>query len=635
MSRQLRCPNCGGEHTLVNPGITMLVCDFCKTAVFWDKDMVLKMGTQSILPEDDTRLHMHATGKLDGRPFEVMGHVRYDHGRGSWDEWYLMLADGSEAWLSEDERKLSLERPIRPDGPLPGPAQLRVGQSIALAGAAFTIREVGTATCVGGQGQLPFTILPGERYPYADLASLDGTRFATLEYDQAGSPTCFVGQVLGHGQITVDDERPPSTAGAKEGRHIKCPNCDAPQEVPADREVETLVCPFCGAQNDLTGAEARVMGLNPQGYDPGFSFEIGQAGTFEGTVHEVCGRMLYEDEEGYQTREYLLYNKDAGYLWLAEENHHFVLNKPTQKAPRQDPFRLAPKQGVDIGGTLFRFYEQGLSRLVYVDGALPWLARTGEATQYADLIAPPRMFCVETDGKEVEYFEGQYLTPEEVWAAFKAETPRPRAYGIHAAQPFAQGPLARAFMVLGGLFALLNLGLLLWSAGSEGKVLYSKGFSADDYMGEAATEPFAIGPERIMCMTISAPLQNSWLYVQAALVNAQDQVVEELDGELGYYYGVEEGESWSEGSQSTTTFGLSPPAGTYRLLLKAQGGTGETGPPGRENIQIVIKQGMVLSRYFLAIFVFCVLCAAFEIGRRYLFEKRRWSAVIEDDDDDD
>ena len=252
MSRQLRCPNCGGEHSLVNPGITMLVCEFCKTVVYWDADSVLRAGLQSILPESDARLFMHARGKLGGRDFEVVGHLRYDHGRGQWDEWYLQLGDGAVAWLSEDERELSLEQAVQPDQPLPPLSALRPGLSLGLEGVVHTVRELGTATCVGGEGQLPFTIQPGERYPYADLASLDGVRFASLEYELDGaSAHAFAGRVLGHDELVLDAEREPSAAGSHEGKAIKCPNCAAAITQPANREVKTLVCEYCGSQNDL------------------------------------------------------------------------------------------------------------------------------------------------------------------------------------------------------------------------------------------------------------------------------------------------------------------------------------------------------------------------------------------------
>ncbi len=633
MSRQLRCPNCGGEHSLVNPGISMLVCDFCSTVVYWDQETALQTGKKSILPEGDTRLFMHATGSLAGRPYEVVGHLSYQHGAGTWDEWYLQLGDGGVAWVSEDERKLSLELPVAaPDG-LPPLEELHTGFTISLAGTGYTVRELGQATCVGGEGQLPFAIQPDEQYRYADLASLDGASFATLEYDKESAPTCFAGQVLSHEQLTIDDERPPSTAGGHEGRNIKCPNCDAALEVTGSREVKTQVCDYCGAQNDLTGAEAKVMGVNPQDYDPGFYFEIGQGGTFDGSVYEVCGRILSEDDEGYLSREYLLHNPDAGYLWLSEENNHYLLNRPTQQAPNINPFYLAAKQTVKAGGRTYQFYESGTTRLVYVDGALPWQASSGDRNSYADLIAPPYMFQVEQSEQEVEYFIGEYITVEQVWNAFSSDQAMPSTYGVHPAQPFSRGPMARTLMTLGGLFALLNLLLLGWSLGSGGEVIFNKKFSANDYLKESLSEPFTVGPQRVMGLKIAAPLNNSWLALQVALVNSADQVVQEMESDISYYQGVEGGESWSEGSRTSTTYGIAPPPGTYRLLFKGAGGTGNAGSAGQERLQVALVQGVVLTRYFLAAFIITLLFPLFEIVRKRMFETRRWAAVIEDDDD--
>ena len=635
MARELRCPNCGGDHTLANPGISMLVCDYCKTVVYWDEETALKTGQQSILPEGDTRLFMHATGKLMGRGYEVIGHLRYDHGRGTWDEWYLQLDDGGVAWLSEDGRQLSLERFMRPDPNLPPPEQLQVGLQLTMGETHYSVREVGTAVCVGGQGQLPFTVLPGESYPYADLASMDGTRFATLEYDEGRAPRCFTGEVLGHEQLTVDDEPPPATAGAHEGRHIKCPNCDAPLEVSGGREVQTQVCEYCGAQNDLTGAEARVMGVNPEGYDPGFVFEIGQAGTFRGQRYEICGRMLYEDDEGYQAREYLLHNPNEGYLWLASENGHYLLNRPTQQAPAHDPFRMQAKQRVSVAGGTFQFYEWGTSRLVYVDGALPWQAKTGDTNHYADLIAPPKMFQVESDVQEVEYFIGEYMTPQEVFTAFGIEGPPPTVWSVHPAQPFRRGPVAKILMVVGGLFALTNLGLLFWSMGQGGHELLEQTFMASSYLKECVSRPFTVGPEAVMSMSINAPLNNSWLACDVALLDEKTQnVIAEADAEISYYQGVEGGESWSEGSRSSTTYFTAPPPGTYRLILKAAAGSGEAGMALGEPLTIRVAQGAVLSRFFLAAFIITLLVPLFEIMRQVLFEKRRWAPVTDDDDDE-
>jgi hypothetical protein len=635
MDRQLRCPNCGGEHTVVNPGITMLVCDFCKTTVYWDADTVLKMGVQSILPEADTRLFMHASGKLVGRDFEVVGRLRYDYGRGTWDEWYLQLSDGGVAWLSEDERELTLERAARIESAVPPARDLRVGHPVTVEHVGYTVRELGTATCIGGEGQLPFTILPGERYAYADLATLDGGGFATLEYDEGTVPHAYAGQVLTHQELLIEGEAPPSTAGAHEGKHVKCPNCAAVLPSIQDREVKTVVCEYCGAQNDVTGAEARVTGVNPPDFDAGFAFEIGQAGNFLGQRYEVCGRMLYEDAEGFPTREYLLFSPGEGYLWLAEENRHFVLNRPTQQAPARDPFSMTTKQGVTAGATQFRLYESGTQRLVYVDGALPWKATTGDTVRFADLVAPPRMFCVESDGQEVEYFHGTYLRAEEVWLAFGLKDRPPRSMGVHAAQPFVRGPVAKILMALGGIFALLNLGFLGWSASSSGRVILEQTFPGSEYLAESMSSPLVVGPEKVMGLSIQAPLSDSWIALDAALVDAQDRVVEEMDGDISYYSGVEDGESWSEGNKEHTTFFMAPAPGSYKLILKGTAGSGASSPSRGEPLTVRIYQGAILSRYFLAAFIFTFLFPFYEMTRKGLFEKRRWAPVTEDDDDDD
>jgi hypothetical protein len=640
MSRQLRCPNCGGEHTLVNPGITMLVCSYCKTTLYWSADAVLKTGVQAILPEENTRLYLQATGKLRGTPderwreLEVVGHLRYDYGQGTWDEWYLQLADGGVAWLSEDERELSLEQAARIDSTIPPPERLRPGHPVTLEGVAYTVREVGTATCLGGEGQLPFTILPGERYPYADLASADGTRFATLEFDEGGVHA-FAGVVLTHEQLALDDEPPPSTAGGREAKQITCPNCAAPlAHATRGREPKTVVCDYCGAQNALEGAEARVAGVNPKGVEPGFVFAIGDPADLRGARYEVCGRLLYSDAEGYTTREYLLFNAGAGYLWLAEENGHYVLNRPTQQAPSRDPFSLSAKQSVTVGPTSFRFYESGTLQLVYVDGAIPWSAASGEQTLYADLIAPPQMFSVERSRDELEYFVGQYLPPDQVWAAFKRTERPPRAASVHAAQPFVRGPVAKTLMVIGAIFGLLNLGLLGWSATSEGTQIFEQTFGGGDYASETLSKPFDVGRGRVMALSLDAPLRDSWLAVNIGLVDAEDRVVQELEGDISLYSGVEEGESWTEGSSHETTYFKAPLPGSYRFVLKANGGSGLSGPAVGEPLTVQLRQGAILSRYFLAICILGFLFPLFELTRQFMFEKRRWGPVTEDDDDD-
>lgn len=420
MAKSIECPSCGGAQEVHNPGITLVVCQYCSASLYWDEEAVLHAGEKSILVQGDTRLFDGARGTLQGKRFRVIGHVRYDWGAGTWDEWYIDVEGEGAAWLSEDERELSLERPLDA-ADAPAATQLSLGRSIRLGGSDFTVREIREARCVGGWGQLPFTILPNETYPYADLASRDGQRFATLEYDRAGAPRAFIGEPIPHDALIVEGSPPepvesaPSTTGAS----VRCDACGASLQKPSGREVQTLVCEYCGTQNQLEGAAAKAMGQNPKGFNPRFMFEIGQRGNFSNASFEVIGRMLSVDDEGYEARQYLLWNPERGYLYLEEEAGKFVLNEVTLQAPNRDPFDLDEGDRVRVGSETFRFVEDGTSTLRYVDGALPWIAKTGDRSQYADFTGSGgSVYGVEKTAREIEYYLGTKLPRAAVQAAF-------------------------------------------------------------------------------------------------------------------------------------------------------------------------------------------------------------------------
>jgi len=614
----------------------MVVCEFCQATIYWSEDDALHLGTRSVLPEGDTRLFMGATGKLMGRGFQVVGHVRLEHLRGSWDEWYLQIDGKKAAWVSEGGREMVLARTLKVDEAPADPAELQVGFRINLSGREFSIREIDKATCVGGEGQLPFTLLPGEEYPYMDIATLDGKHSATLEYDEEGLPHAYLGQPLSHDQLTVDDERP-SVAASQEGKDVDCPNCGAPLEKPNDRDVCTLVCTYCGARLDLTGAEANVMGVNPEKVKPNFLLEIGQAGNLLGSRYEVSGRLMYRDAWGFESREYILFHPDKGYLWLAEENGHFVLSRPTKQAPSIPVFDLPPKHPVKIGEKTFLFFEECSVHIVYVDGSLPWVANANDAFKSMVLIAPPKQFSIERDGQDLQYFAGDYMTSAQIWEAFGLKDDPWEARGVHAAQPFVEAPTAKPMLWMGLLFALANLLLLVWSSVSEGERLHHAKLRPEEYGNESLSDPFSVGSGGIMCLKISAPVVNRWATLDVALVNDKDEVVTQSGGEVSYYKGGTGSDRWSEGSQSQNVFFRAPPAGTYRLLLKgssgAEKGTALVSSAG-PSIKVDLFQGQFLSRYFLFTFVAALLLPLYLFLQRRLFEQRRWISVTEDDDDE-
>jgi hypothetical protein len=184
-----------------------VACAYCGTVSTWDEAGYADTGRRSLLPEGFTRLYRGATGEADlpdgAVRFEVLGRVRYDFGSGTWDEWYLRTDEDRRLWLTEDDHQLALEARI--SATVPPREALQPTMVIEVDGVRYMVREVGEATCVGIEGQIPDAILPDEVYPYADAASMDGRLTLGIEYDDE-PPTIFQGHRLAQEQVRLDDE---------------------------------------------------------------------------------------------------------------------------------------------------------------------------------------------------------------------------------------------------------------------------------------------------------------------------------------------------------------------------------------------------------------------------------------------
>jgi len=198
------CPSCGAGHEIRNPGVIMVVCEYCGNAIYWDKEKIQNAGKQSTLPEGFTRLYRGAAGSLFKKRFVVLGRVRYSFGRGFWDEWFLEFEDGSTGWLSEDNQELCLEAPMQ--GAAVGQFEShKIGDKLKIEDKEFVVEEVGLAECIGVEGDLPFHFATGEKYQFVDASSPDGHYTLGIEYDN-DPPTVFRGNWLSYASVKLDDE---------------------------------------------------------------------------------------------------------------------------------------------------------------------------------------------------------------------------------------------------------------------------------------------------------------------------------------------------------------------------------------------------------------------------------------------
>lgn len=189
------CPSCGGGIELHAPDIRITTCPHCSSGLFLEDNSIKDLGIKSQMAAYPSLLSLFHNFRYQDKVMMPVGHVRFDYGRGFWDEWWVIdQKTGEGHWMSVDEGDYALERPISLDRfLLAGQGAAKVRQSLkinknlhlkALDGHLETVRvtEVGEGVCIGLEGEIPELIHLNDRFDYAHLSG-DQQRLYTVEVE--------------------------------------------------------------------------------------------------------------------------------------------------------------------------------------------------------------------------------------------------------------------------------------------------------------------------------------------------------------------------------------------------------------------------------------------------------------------
>ena len=445
----MHCPSCGAEIDADQQYAHMVVCEYCRSSVILDKEAAKLSGKMAVLPRPHSPLYVGGSGRVRGHRFRVLGRVRYGYSQGYWDEWYLALEDGTTAWISEDERELTLERLKVDETPSIQYNDVQPGDNVKIGKKTLQVDEKNVAQCEGAEGQLPFPIQLGEKVPFLDLS--DGKNFATIEYDNEETARIYWGRHLLHKSLSMDmtAEEAGVAAGGNlateraatestrqrvvksEGRSesIKCYSCAATLPIP-DSGAESIECEHCGTVLDLTvrhvvcdgcgvdvplqsGEKAHsvvcphcqshlrvvdedrtsILASLANFERPRIPFSLGQTFNFEGVKFTLIGFVRYHEYQDlvYKTDEFLLFNEEKGYRWLTRYQGHYSISEPMEGRPLNIHPRVAMRKSTfHYGGRKYKVFESnyGGNEIAWVDGELPWVATVGDRNSYMDAISP-------------------------------------------------------------------------------------------------------------------------------------------------------------------------------------------------------------------------------------------------------
>jgi hypothetical protein len=613
------CPSCGAQVQFRSAVSVLAVCEYCRSTLIRHDLALENLGKMATLLEDASPLQLGVEGRYRGGHFAIVGRIQLRYAQGVWNEWFVLFDNQRTGWLSEASGSFVFTFPTPITRPVPAFADIRLGQHVALLNQDFSVTNIETASCIAGEGELPFKVGAGYPAPVVDLAN--ATHFASLDYSD-DKPVLFIGEEVELAALALSGLKSEAETAALSVRNFSCPSCGAPLQVHA-QGVLSVACGGCGAVVDTGSANYKILARYRAqvSYTPRLA--LGSKGKFRGAVYEIIGylrRRVTVDGLPYEWSEYLLYSDKHSFRWLSEERGHWNFISPTTRSPKITPSATKPK--ASFLGRNYVHFQHNTAVIVYVIGEFYWRIQAEETAQIDDYVAPPLMLSREQTANETSWSIAEYVQPAEIAAAFKPEQPLPEPDGIAPNQPSPHEDNKRRY---GKALLAFALALLLIQMGftvlAQRTSVYRQTLAWDvQGIHSITTEPFELkGHTANLQVRNQTSLNNNWLYLDMALINMDTGQRYVFGRELSYYYGWDDG-AWSEGSAGDSVVLSAVPPGRYFMQVDAE--LDANSPPISDGIELV-RDVPNWSNFWLALLGLSIVpLIVWWRGSR--FETRRW-----------
>lgn len=406
-------------------------------------------------------------------------------------------------------------------------------------------------------------------------------------------------------------------------KSFACPGCGNALSVRGLEQTESIACGSCSSIIDLTDENLRIIETfrAKVKYQP--LIPLGSRGKLRGELFEVIGylrRAIEVEGVEYEWSEYLLFNPYKGFRWLSEYNGHWNFIKTTTHTPK--PLTSNEQGPVSYLGETFQHFQGAYARVTYVLGEFYWKVQVGEGCRVNDYIAPPLILSKEDTEREVTWSVGEYIEPETLWKSFQLNTPLPARIGIAPNQPSPyrsqSARIWRAFAIFLLLAVFIQLLFLLLS---HNRLVYQNEFAFHQADVEKArvTATFVLpGRPSNVVIKSRANVSTNWLYLNMALINEETGNAYDFGREISYYFGVDGGESWTEGSVSDEVTLPEVTAGRYYLRIEPESAARDV------NYSIRVYRDVPRWSYFFVTLGALFVIPVFHWWRSRSYEYQRW-----------
>ncbi|MBF9029071.1 DUF4178 domain-containing protein [Rhodobacterales bacterium HKCCE3408] len=170
----LTCPNCGYGFDALARSTRMFDCPSCGTTLFRARDALGTLGDHGVMHDVPMLVDRGDSVEVSGTDYRIIGHVRFDYGRGTWDELWAVDGAGGGVWISIDEGDVVAQFPV-PQGQWPTDDRApQLGRQIQHNGHTYTVTEHDRATAVAIRGELPEILNIGEAHEFVNATDAEG-----------------------------------------------------------------------------------------------------------------------------------------------------------------------------------------------------------------------------------------------------------------------------------------------------------------------------------------------------------------------------------------------------------------------------------------------------------------------------
>jgi Domain of unknown function (DUF4178) len=193
----INCPSCGAPVAFNAASSVYAVCKFCNSMLVRKDIEVSSIGKMAQLPQDFSPFQIGTEGRWNSVSFGIVGRMRQSWSDGFWNEWFLILGDGSKGWLVEAEGRYAVCREV-PDFDsdeilhADSDASVLRDKAFIFEGLRLQVSDFKEARCIASEGELPFVASQGRTSVSYDFTG-QGGEFASIEICD-GARRAFFGQ---------------------------------------------------------------------------------------------------------------------------------------------------------------------------------------------------------------------------------------------------------------------------------------------------------------------------------------------------------------------------------------------------------------------------------------------------------